>query len=120
MILTVPVFLGVTFPAELTEAILAFDDFQVTLPLGFTDASRVNGLLKYAVALDLSDNVGDLTVTAQEAETPFAFAVMVAFPAFLGMILPLEVTSAIFGAEDSQEAGLSGAVLTCNCSVSQV
>ncbi len=99
---------------------MAFDDFQVTLPLGFTDASRVNGLLKYAVALDLSDNVGALTVMAQEAETPFAFAVMVAFPAFLGMILPLEVTSAIFGAEDSQEAGLSGAVLTCSCSVSQV
>ena len=46
VIVTVPVFLGVTLPLEFTEAILLLEDFQRIEPAGVAVAFKVTGLCR--------------------------------------------------------------------------
>ena len=54
------------------------------------------------VLLAANFKVGAFTVTSQEAETPFAVAVIEAVPVFPGVSLPSSFTDTMFSSEECQ------------------
>lgn len=114
VIVTVPFFLAVTLPLELTVAIFLLEDFHVTFVLsavaGVTLAFKVWLFFTFMDLLPVIATFVTLTlfllafrvIFALFLLPSFAVAVIVAFPAFLTFTLPLLFTVATFVLLDFQ------------------
>lgn len=89
-----PFFLPFTTPFDVTVAIFLFFDEYLTVPFGVFFLIFMVTVLFFFMVADVLESVstGLFTVILHVLVIPLAFALIVAFPAFLAVTLPDEFT----------------------------